>query len=205
MTCVFDVWRLLPQRCALHVPTATVVFADVHLGYSAARQHLGDAIPYRSVREEMQPLFDAVRSYDIRAAIVAGDLFEKGFDFLLYQQFVAVLQDLGVILQGVVPGNHDRGIEGFPQAKVFPAGYNLEGWHIVHGDQPIESPQAVSGHWHPALRWRGRKAPCFLVKKSHLILPAFSQDSAGVDVDRDARWHEYERFAIVGTEVIPTK
>ena len=51
---LFDEWQLLPQRFAVHEPSATAVLADVHLGYTAARQRLGDAIPWRTVVEEMQ-------------------------------------------------------------------------------------------------------------------------------------------------------
>lgn len=198
----FDTWRLLPQRFALHLPSATAVLADLHLGYNAARQRLGDAIPGRTVREELQPLLDAALSHGIRGLVVAGDLFEKGFDPPLYQQFVAVLSDLGIALLGIVPGNHDRGIEKVAQLPIFPAGFDLAGWHIVHGDQSIESRRTISGHWHPAIRWRARKVPCFLLTDSQLILPAFSLDAAGVDVAGDPRWRDRECYAIWGDDVI---
>ena len=184
-------WLLLPQRLALHEPSATAVLADVHLGYSAARQRLGDAVPMRTVAQELQPLTLAVEEVAIKQLIVAGDLFERGFDPALYQSFLDVLASLDIRLLAVTPGNHDRGIEQV--ANCFVEGYNLAGWHICHGDQPTDEIQAVMGHWHPALRVKGRKQPCFLTRGTQLILPAFSLDAAGVDVASDARWRDWQR------------
>src|SRR5262245_694697 len=108
---VLDHWLLLPERIALHEPSATAVIADVHLGYSAARLKQGDAVPVRSVREELQPLIDAARVHDLRSVIVAGDFFERGYDAKLADDFLEVLKSLRIDCAGIVPGNHDRGIE----------------------------------------------------------------------------------------------
>lgn len=186
-------WLLLPHRLALHEPSATAVLADLHLGYSAARQRLGDAIPYHSVADEMQPLADAVRSHDIHAVIIAGDLFERGYDADLHRQFLDVLHSLRLELRGLVPGNHDRGIEKASMPMpIFLDGYDLAGWRIVHGDQDVGGDQVVMGHWHPAVRHKGRKTPCFLTRGRQLILPAFSQDAAGVDVRNELRWCDWK-------------
>ncbi|MSQ97431.1 MAG: hypothetical protein EXR98_23155 [Gemmataceae bacterium] len=203
MTRVLNDCRLLPHRFALHVPSATAVLADVHLGYSAARQRLGDAVPNRTVAEELLSLHDAAQTNEIRALVVAGDIFEKGFDPLLYQQFIAVLAALDIKLLGLVPGNHDRGIDAVAQdVPLFAEGYDLAGWRIVHGDQPSAWQRSIAGHWHPAVRFQRRKVPCFLVKDEQLILPAFSLDAAGVDVGADPRWREWQRYAIWGDDVI---
>src|SRR5438105_15682784 len=89
-------WLLLPERIALHDPSATAVLADVHLGYSAARQRLGDAIPWRTVAEEIRPLAWAAKTHDIQHLVVAGDLFERGFDAAILQQFLDVLDGLRI-------------------------------------------------------------------------------------------------------------
>jgi metallophosphoesterase superfamily enzyme len=202
MICLWDDWRLLPQRIAVHVPTGTAVLADVHLGYSAARQRLGDAIPWRTVAEEMQPLAEAGKANDIRAVLVAGDLFERGFDAAMHQQFLDLLGRLHIPFLGLVPGNHDRGIDkAILPLPTFPDGYDLAGWHILHGDQPIEHSRAVLGHWHPAIRQHRRKLPCFLTRDHQLILPAFSLDAAGVDVSKDSRWSDWDRYAVKGDMV----
>ena len=199
---LFEQWRLLPQRFAVHEPSATAVLADVHLGYSAARQRLGDAIPWRTVAEEMQPFSDVAQSLDVRAVIVAGDLFERGYDASLYQQFLEVLSRLGIALVGAVPGNHDRGIDKATNLPLFPDGYDLAGWHIIHGDQLSGHPKAIMGHWHPAIRLKGRKAPCFLGSGDRLVLPAFSLDTAGADVRAEPRWRDWDCYAIDGGDVV---
>lgn len=190
-----DDWLLLPQRIALHEPSATAVIADVHLGYSAARQRQGDAIPSRTVAEEMQPLADAARLADIRSVIVAGDLFERGFDADLFAQFLAVLDRLDIVFTGLVPGNHDRGVEAAGGSlPLHASGYDLAGWHIVHGDGPLETERIIAGHWHPAVRWQRRKLPCFLAKRHRLILPAFSLDAAGVELN----WPDWDSYPVCG-------
>jgi metallophosphoesterase superfamily enzyme len=199
---LFEQWRLLPQRFAVHEFSATAVIADVHLGYTAARQRLGDAIPWRSVAEEMQPLIDAAQSVDIRALIVAGDLFERGFDASLCQQFLDVLARLDIALLGLIPGNHDRGLDQATYMPLFPDGYDLAGWRIVHGDQPRANTPTVMGHWHPAIRLKRRKVPCFLANCHQLILPAFSLDAAGVDVRADPRWRDWDCYAVDGNDVM---
>jgi putative SbcD/Mre11-related phosphoesterase len=186
-----DEWLLLPQRIAVHTPSGTAVIADVHLGYTAARQRQGDAIPSRSVMDEMQPLVAAAMRHDIRALVVAGDLFEAGYDADLHRRFADALERLRINFLGLVPGNHDRGIE---QARltVHVDGYDVAGWRVVHGDRPFETDHVIAGHWHPATRWRGRKVPCFLSHGTRLILPAFSLDAAGSQLP----WREWRRHVI---------
>jgi putative SbcD/Mre11-related phosphoesterase len=195
-------WRLLPQRIALHEPSGTAVIADVHLGYNAVRQRLGDAIPSRGVWEELQPLAQAARTHAIARLVVAGDLFERGADGGIARDFLACLAEWRIELLAVTPGNHDRGIEGIAVLPIFADGFDLAGWHVAHGDKPVSSPQSVIGHWHPAVRLKRAKAPCFLVSERRIVLPAFSLDAAGVDVQKDIRWQGWRRLAIDGEQVL---
>jgi len=196
-------WRLLPQRVALHEPSATAALADAHLGYSAARQRLGDAIPWRDVAQELQPLCDAAKKHDLRRLFVAGDLFERGYEEPIHRQFLDFLDRLRIDFLGLVPGNHDRGLDKAVLAlPLFPEGCNLEGWRIVHGDQPIGGAHVVMGHWHPATHWKRRKMPCFLTRGRHLVLPAFSLDAAGVEVHNEPRWQHWNCYAIDGNEIV---
>lgn len=202
MTRFCDEWLLLPQRFALHEPSATAVLADVHLGYSKVRQQLGDAVPLRTVEEEMQPLIAAARVHYIQQLIVAGDLFERGYDDECFRRFEELLQSLHIRFAGLVPGNHDRGIETHAQLMpIWPRGFDLLGWQVCHGDQPVEAARAVMGHWHPAVRVKRRKQPCFMTRGTHLVLPAFSRDAAGVDVRAEARWRDWQSHWICGDEV----
>jgi putative SbcD/Mre11-related phosphoesterase len=206
---VLNDWLLLPQRVALHEPSATAVIADVHLGYSAARQRLGDAVPLRSVADEMHLLADAASLHDITSLVVAGDLFERGYDASIYQQFLDVLTDLCITFHVLVPGNHDRGIDKATTPLPLHAdGFDLAGWRVVHGDQKSEHSRRIMGHWHPAIRLRRRKLPCFLVRDKSLILPAFSLDAAGADIFGNPELAGWDAFGIERNKVVrvrPTK
>lgn len=197
-----DEWLLLPQRIALHEPTATAVVADLHLGYATARQRQGDAVPARDVADELGPLVVAAADHRIHGVVVAGDLFEAGYDAAILDRFNACLAQLGVKVIAIVPGNHDRGIDQAVGLPVFSLGYQLSRWRIVHGDEPTDAERVVMGHWHPAMRMKGRKRACFLAKASRLILPAFSLDAAGVDVAKDRRWNGWSRFVVDDRRVV---
>ena len=186
---VHDDWLLLPQRLALHEPTATAVIADVHLGYSAVRRRLGDAVPLPGVNTVLAPLVRAAANHRIERLVVAGDLFERGVDDGLYQEFCDILGRLGVRFAGLAPGNHDR-ID--PQASpvlLWPTDAKLGGWHVHHGDGPTTDDRTIGGHWHPSAMVGRRKCPCFLVGPRRIILPAFSADAAGVSA-RGAAWSQ---------------
>ncbi len=60
--------------------------------------------------------------------------------------------------------------------------HTVADWTIGHGDRPITGPRTISGHHHPALRFEGTTAPCFLAGPGRIILPAFSLNAAGCDV-----------------------
>lgn len=200
---VLDDWLLLPERFAVHERSRTAVIADLHLGYGAARRRQGDAIPIPSLRDELRPFLDAVRLHDLRDVIIAGDLFERGYDRDIAQSLLEMLHELHVNLAGLIPGNHDRGIEknelGLPIRR---EGVLLDGWQIVHGDEPIGAEKTVMGHWHPAVRLGRRKAPCFVVNDHQLILPAFSRDAAGVILGDEHRWCGSMTFPISAGKVL---
>src|SRR4051812_45818685 len=109
---VLDEWELTPWRVAVHLPSATAVVADLHLGYDRVRRRNGEAVPVRTARDELAPLLTAMRQTNARHLVIAGDLFEDARverDELI-AEFSSWLTEAGVELAGVVPGNHDRGL-----------------------------------------------------------------------------------------------
>jgi metallophosphoesterase superfamily enzyme len=61
------------------------------------------------------------------------------------------------------------------------------------------------GHVHPVVRHarlRGQSA-CYLIGPRRIVLPAFSDDAAGLNVLRVPAWQTDECHAIVGAEVLP--
>jgi metallophosphoesterase superfamily enzyme len=196
-------WLLTRWRLALHEPTATAVIADLHLGYSQARRDRGDAVPLPDPRAGLLPLRQAHEHLAFRRLVVAGDLFEGKFLAEDYNAFAGVLETLGVEWLGLVPGNHDRGVKGqADHMPIWPGGYPLGAWRVLHGDREIGPGPCVCGHWHPCVRYLRRKVPCYLVAEGHMVLPAFSRDVAGVVAGPDPRWEGFGRLAIVGGRVV---
>jgi metallophosphoesterase superfamily enzyme len=187
-------WLLTAQRVAIHVPTATAVVADLHLGYNECRRRAGEAVPFADLDDQLKPLGRALKKHASCRLVIAGDLFEAGFVPDLMQQFQHWLADAGVELAALVPGNHDGGLDD--SWPLYPRGFTLNGWRIVHGDEAIPSGPVVHGHVHPAIRWHGRKFPCYLVGCRRLVLPAYSSDAAGMNVAKDPTWKGHTCIAI---------
>jgi putative SbcD/Mre11-related phosphoesterase len=197
-------WLLTPERAAVHLPTATAVIADLHLGYAQSRQRRGEATPPASLDQVLTPLTSLRQRLGIDRLVIAGDLFEEVIGELLVEELARWLTDAGYELVGVVPGNHDRGLTAAARLlPLAPDGVRLGDWHVVHGDGPRSGGRIVQGHVHPCLRWRGRiAAPCYLESADHLVLPAFSAEAAGVNVLRDPQWRSYRCQVIAGEEVL---
>ncbi len=186
MTRVLNDWLLLPQRIALHEPTATAVVADVHLGYHEARRRQGDALPLLGVADVWRPLEIALERVPFRRLLIAGDLFERGYDAELWLPSRDHLHALGVDWIALVPGNHDRNVEKHADVlTLFPEGCDLHEWRVLHDADQKHAGRIVQGHWHPSVRVGRAKRPCFVVEAVRLILPAFSPDAAGVKLDAD--------------------
>jgi metallophosphoesterase superfamily enzyme len=199
---VHDDWLLTPQRAAVHVPTATAVVADLHLGYGEARRARGEAVPVTSPAEALVPLTHLAAA-GVRRLVIAGDLFEDGCREDIVSDFLAWAEGVRLELAGVVPGNHDRSLQrSAGRLPLRPEGVTLGAWQIVHGDEALPEGAVVHGHYHPCLRWgRALTAPCYLTAPGRLVLPAFSGDARGVNILRDPRWVGYECYAVAGEKV----
>jgi putative SbcD/Mre11-related phosphoesterase len=216
-------WLLTAERVAVHLPTRTAVAADLHLGYAEARRRRGDAVPNESVTELLEPLLRIRRQHAARRLVIAGDLLEDGDCLEALAEFREWLDQSGMDLIALVPGNHDLGLEAITAAKgglpLRPDGVDLGQWRIVHGEGSLPDAPVVHGHDHPCLRWspksranrprfaRGRFAPdtidgpCYLSGPQRLILPAFSKEAAGVNVLSVRRWRALCCHTIAGSRV----
>jgi hypothetical protein len=203
MTRVLDEWLLTSRRVAVHLPTATAVVADLHLGYNEARNRRGDALPLVPVAVALAPLQSVVTHLSLRRLVLAGDLFEDGCSAPLVTDLLELLDRLGLELVAVVPGNHDRRIERHRERlPLRQEGFRLDGWHVVHGDGALPQGPVVQGHEHPCVRRGNVAAPCYLVNPRRLVLPAFSADARGVNVLRDPRWQGFGCYVVVGDDVL---
>jgi uncharacterized protein len=199
-----DGWRLTAARAAIHVPTATAVVSDLHLGYGEARRRGGEAVPAPDVAALLEPLRRTFRQQGVRRLVVAGDLFEAEVSRALVRDLLTWLRRLAIELAAVVPGNHDRGIaRAADLLPVRPDGYSVGNWRVVHGDRDLPDGPVVQGHEHPWFRCSEQlSAPCFLLGPQRLILPAYSADAAGVNVLRRRRWRPFRCAVIVGDDVL---
>ncbi len=201
---VLDDWLLTPERVAVHVPSRTAVVADLHLGYDRARRRGGDAVPGVLVAARMAGPLAALRRHGLTRLAVAGDLLEDGRCKEVLDEFRAWLDGAGLELVGIAPGNHDGpALPGAADLPVFPDGFDVGGWRVVHGDGPLPPGRVVQGHAHPWARWRGGAGgPCYLVGADRLVLPACSTDAAGVNVLGARPWRPFRCCVIAGEEVL---
>ncbi len=199
---VFMDWLLTPFRVGIHLPTATAVARDLHVGYNEARRRSGDSVPVGDIAALVAPLEHAFREYDVERLIIAGDLVEDRLSNTAVPGFLNWLDGTGVELVAVVQGNHDR---GKPAANSdLPLCHDpvtLGEWRVVHGNELLPGGFVVYGHFHPCIRRRGSRLACYLAGATELVLPAYSLDASGANILRDQRWHGYRCYAIVGSEV----
>jgi metallophosphoesterase superfamily enzyme len=93
-------------------------------------------------------------------------------------------------------------------------------WRVTHGDEALPDGAVVHGHEHPYLRWspqnrairprgiRGRigsclvEGPCYLAGSHRLILPAYSDEAAGVNILSERRWRAYRCYLVAEDRVL---
>jgi metallophosphoesterase superfamily enzyme len=201
---VLDGWLLTAARAAIHVPTATAVVSDLHLGYAEARRHAGEAVPAPTLAEALWRLWQCLLRHRVRHLVIAGDMGEAGVSERLAVDLLTWVRQRRVDLVAVVPGNHDRGLShAAGLLPLCPDGFLVGRWRVVHGDGALPDGPVVHGHEHPCLRWPARcGAPCYLVGRDRLVLPAYSADAAGVNVLGRTAWRDYTCAVIVGKEVL---
>ena len=175
-----DGWMLTPEGAALHVKQRVAVIADVHLGYEWARAAGGDCVPEHSLRETLSKLTTLLARQPIDRLVVAGDLVESPRRCVRTEADLRALYSWldhrGVELVPVL-GNHD------PQgSKLVPSSLKVGRWTIHHGHRPTTATRTISGHHHPVLRSGSITAPCFIVGRDRIVLPAFTMNAAGLPI-----------------------
>jgi putative SbcD/Mre11-related phosphoesterase len=211
---------VLTPEGGLILPRArTAVIADVHLGYEWARASAGDCLPAHSLAETLERLERLCARGRIERLVVAGDLVEQGRPCRRTASDVGRLcrwlGDRGIHTH-LLLGNHDRSLRWMIDQIVVPDDaarpvledqLMLNTWAVTHGHRDGAAGKTVCGHHHPAVRVLGRSAPCFLVGDDRIVLPAFSQNAAGLDVASAALPAGWDRAALrcllsTGAEVL---
>jgi uncharacterized protein len=165
-----------------------LVVADLHLGKAEriARRG-GPLLPPWGEAETLERLERALAETGATRVILLGDTFDDGA--AAHALDGAVRDRLAGLARGRdwlwVEGNHDPG--------VGPAALGLAGEVVAEGAlggvalrHVGGSGGGLSGHWHPAVRFAGRRRAAFLVGGLHLILPAFGRFTGGLDAEHPA-------------------
>jgi metallophosphoesterase superfamily enzyme len=197
-------WKLTPDRIAFHLPTRSAVIADMHLGYIAARRHDGEAIPHFGETERLDALLPTLQALRAQSLLIAGDAVETGqAGFALLEQWVAQLHEAHLTVH-LIPGNHDQYLAPIPHLHVHPDGYSIGNWLVLH-DASLEDERCIiHGHLHPCLRSGlvPGEAPCYLHTSQRLLLPAWCDHAAGINVLSMAEWKDASCAAIVADSVL---
>ena len=208
---------VLTGHGAAWIPShATLVVADVHLGYARAARRRGGWLPTgEDADASARRLLAAVHAVGARRVVVAGDLRHSTRDVddaeldEVRRFLAAVGAELHVTL---VPGNHDRGAERLYAglAELAPDPLALGLFDVAHEPPADEPPQwTICGHLHPSTEVRdatgaGARYPCALVGPRVMVLPAFSAWAGGVHAGRLRRAlfaGDWARYPIAGGEV----
>lgn len=186
--------RILNGRCAMLLPSRTLVLGDLHLGIEASLELDGMQLPRAQSREMRRRIDDVVKAHPPERIVVLGDLkheFSRNLD-QEWSQVRAMLEHLGSIADvTVVRGNHDNYLATITSRLGLDLvdGAVVDGIHLSHGHIADAGRPLVQGHEHPSARLFDGvggfvKLPAFLYhqRAQVLIIPAFSPLAAGNDV-----------------------
>jgi DNA ligase-associated metallophosphoesterase len=183
---------LLPHRAAYWPARRTLLIADVHLDKCEGMREMGMPVPRAIFDEQVSRLDAALRVTGAARLLVLGDLLHGtvGLTPAMVERFASWRAGCPVEF-GLVPGNHDRGLELVRSAwgvEVLPACYDEGPFRFQHLPEAAAGRYVWGGHLHPAVTLRSAsdslKLACFCIGTSVAVLPAFSTFTAGGPVGR---------------------
>lgn len=202
VTVAGEVLQLLPERAVLWPARRALVLADVHVGKVEAFQRHGVALPSDFGAEELLRLSNLVARQEVQAVWVLGDLLHAAVESEL-APVAALLARHREVDFHLVLGNHDRRLRASEVGlHVHPAAVPLGPFLLCHEPERHPPHYVLAGHLHPMVRLRGfadsLRLPCFQFQESLGLLPAFTEFSGGLPVDR----RQGRTFAIAEDEVV---
>lgn len=178
-----DRLALLAERAVWWAARETLIVADLHLGKPEHFRLFGAPVPEEVTRSDLARVSGLIEEFGPRRVVILGDLLHSR---VAQGATVGALRrwrqsHAGVAVE-LVRGNHDRKA-GDPPGEVGIVcldGPVRDGALWLAHEPPDEPPgPTLAAHVHPAVRMSGRgargsmRAPCFWVRKSLLVLPAF--------------------------------
>ena len=187
---------LLPERAVWREAGRVLFVADVHIGKAAAFRAAGLPAPAGTTRENLARLDALIEAHSPRTLVVLGDLFHAraAYREATLREFADWRARRAALEIKLVSGNHDARAGAPPAAlrlEVVEEPHLLDGLECRHHPREDDGPLALAGHWHPATRLYGPghdslRLPCFVLRPSQLILPAFGEFTGGARVHADA-------------------
>ena len=188
---------------------ATLVVADLHVGYARAARRRGGWLPgdAESPATLAGRALAACARVGATRLVVAGDLRHstRDVDAGEHAEVAELLDRLGAALArvDVVAGNHDRGAS-------YATSLAIGDVDVVH--EPPDAPPArwtLCGHLHPTTTLRDEtgaalRVPCALVGERVVVLPAFTEWAGGIRAGRARRalgWGDWTEVACAGGRV----
>jgi DNA ligase-associated metallophosphoesterase len=209
-------WTLLSECAAYWRDRGWLVVADVHFGKAATFRALGVPVPEGTTGGTLARLTRLVERLRPEAIVFLGDLFHAreahaGATLEAIRAWRAQHAGLDLVL---VEGNHDRAAGAPPEGLAIHI--EAEPWCVgpiafCHHPRFVRGAFALAGHLHPAVRISGRaddgvRMPCFWLRSSLMVLPAFGEFTGGALVERedgdrvfgsaDGRLYEVPRRAV---------
>lgn len=224
---------VLDARRALFLSdAATLVVADLHLGYAWVQRQRGALLPVTGPPSTLDRLSQLLDDYQPRRLVILGDLVHRAVALpALESELLSLARRLPDSVEWTVcTGNHDQGLESLLGNRIrTPAPHIGPQWRfgrfrLHHGDRDMETagpltlaaedPVDVIGHEHPAVRLGDgvasqAKVPCFLMAHDVWVLPAFGDWAAGCEVGRQPflgpvarRGRFHTAFACLGPRIL---
>lgn len=182
-------WILLPERAVWWPRLRWLLLADTHWGKDETFRAHGIPLPAGLLTEGLAILDLLVAQWEPEAIWILGDLIHHRAG-LSAEVVEAVARWRSAVEAPVhlVPGNHDRPRQGWPESwrLILEAPVVIvDGIGLTHdpADTPPEARFTWSGHLHPTCVLGGRRQrlrlPCFVRRDAIGILPAFNAFSGG--------------------------
>ena len=194
-------WRLSSERSLYFDRERTLVVADIHWGYADSHRRIGNLLPLWGNEELDRRLCRLVAHYQPARMIWLGDSLHTREAAPIAEEFLAGLDaSLEVI---ILAGNHDR---TWPRADAEE--FQMGECHFHHGHHVVKIAPGMTeviGHLHPAVSWSDGaglrlKLPALVEGRSRLILPSFSDWSAGAAWN--GRLEEGEKLWLISSRKI---
>jgi DNA ligase-associated metallophosphoesterase len=179
----------LDQERALYIEAKKMlVIADIHWGYADSHRRQGNLLPMWGNEETSQRLRALLVRYAPQRMVWLGDSLHTPKAAASAEEFLDELPDSLEVI--IIRGNHDR---TWPRAHADE--FRMAGYTLHHGDRDLPVEEGITeiiGHIHPAFSWHDGagtrlKVPVLVEEANRLILPAFSDWSAG------ATWNDKVR------------